>query len=260
MRTGRVVHYIEADRPPERGTRIRGLIDPARRRDHMQQHSGQHVLSAAFVRLFDIPTVSFHMGDDACSIDLDAPALGAGRLSKPRPSPIKSCRKIAPWKSSSSLKRTRSSSACASQRAPKRRVALDRYPRLRLVGMRRHARRKHRSDSAASFCVKTRECARAGAWSSCAASVRCERPGLTTPPWPKRLACFPAISGTFPSRCENPWKKFVFSRRPVNICSKSCLITGNSTALRNPESNGHKLVVRVYRERDLAFIKLLARS
>lgn len=37
----------------------------------MQQHSGQHVLSAAFVRLFEMPTVSFHMGADSCSIDLD---------------------------------------------------------------------------------------------------------------------------------------------------------------------------------------------
>src|SRR5437588_6756697 len=72
---GRGVHYIEADRAPERGTRIRGLIDPTRRRDHMQQHSGQHVLSAAFVRLFNMPTVSFHMGGDYCSIDLETPSL-----------------------------------------------------------------------------------------------------------------------------------------------------------------------------------------
>jgi alanyl-tRNA synthetase len=41
----------------------------------MQQHSGQHVLSAAFIRLFNIPTLSFHMADDYCSIDLDTPAL-----------------------------------------------------------------------------------------------------------------------------------------------------------------------------------------
>src|SRR5258708_16992537 len=41
----------------------------------MQQHSAQHVLSAAFIRLFNMPTVSFHMADDYCSIDLDAPAL-----------------------------------------------------------------------------------------------------------------------------------------------------------------------------------------
>ncbi len=72
---GRVVHYIEADKAPEPGTRIRGVIDPARRRDHMQQHSGQHVLSAAFIRLFNMPTVSFHMGEEACSIDLDTPAI-----------------------------------------------------------------------------------------------------------------------------------------------------------------------------------------
>lgn len=72
---GRVVHYIEADKAPERGTRIRGMIDPARRRDHMQQHSGQHVLSAAFIRLFDMPTVSFHMGYEACSIDLETPGI-----------------------------------------------------------------------------------------------------------------------------------------------------------------------------------------
>jgi alanyl-tRNA synthetase len=41
----------------------------------MQQHSAQHVLSAAFVRLFNMPTVSFHMADDYCSIDLDTPSL-----------------------------------------------------------------------------------------------------------------------------------------------------------------------------------------
>ena len=73
---GRVVHYLEApvkDLPP--GTRVRGQIDAARRRDHMQQHSGQHVLSAAFVRLHNLHTVSFHMADDYCSIDLDTPTL-----------------------------------------------------------------------------------------------------------------------------------------------------------------------------------------
>jgi len=77
---GRVVHYIEADKPPEPGTRIHGVIDAARRRDHMQQHSGQHVLSAAFVRLFNLRTVSFHMGEGYCSIDLDTPSLSTGQV------------------------------------------------------------------------------------------------------------------------------------------------------------------------------------
>jgi alanyl-tRNA synthetase len=73
---GRVVHYLEA--PPgdlKPGSRVHGQIDASRRRDHMQQHSGQHVLSAAFLRLYNLPTISFHMADDYCSIDLETPAL-----------------------------------------------------------------------------------------------------------------------------------------------------------------------------------------
>ena len=78
---GRVIHYLEA--PPKDikpGTKVRGLIDPTRRRDHMQQHTGQHVLSAALVRLFNMPTVSFHMADDYCSIDLDTPAISKDQI------------------------------------------------------------------------------------------------------------------------------------------------------------------------------------
>ncbi len=73
---GKIVHYL--DSPPKDlkpGTRVHGHIDPSRRSDHMQQHSGQHVLSAAFIRLFNIPTVSFHMADDYCSIDLETLTL-----------------------------------------------------------------------------------------------------------------------------------------------------------------------------------------
>jgi alanyl-tRNA synthetase len=73
---GRIVHYVEAlGDSLKPGMKIRGQIDATRRRDHMQQHSGQHVLSAAFVRLFNLHTVSFHMADDYCSIDLDSATL-----------------------------------------------------------------------------------------------------------------------------------------------------------------------------------------
>jgi alanyl-tRNA synthetase len=78
---GRVVHYLEAPlKEAKTGMRVRGQIDATRRRDHMQQHSGQHVLSAAFVRLFDMHTVSFHMADDYCSIDLDTPNLAKEQI------------------------------------------------------------------------------------------------------------------------------------------------------------------------------------
>jgi alanyl-tRNA synthetase len=73
---GRIIHYLDAPlKDIQPGARVHGEIDVARRRDHMQQHSAQHVLSAAFIRLFDIPTVSFHMADDYCSIDLETPTL-----------------------------------------------------------------------------------------------------------------------------------------------------------------------------------------
>jgi alanyl-tRNA synthetase len=48
----------------------------------MQQHSGQHVLSAAFIELFKMPTVSFHMGEESCTIDLDAAGLNKGQAEK----------------------------------------------------------------------------------------------------------------------------------------------------------------------------------
>ena len=78
---GRVIHYLDAPtKDVQPGTRVHGQVDSVRRRDHMQQHSAQHVLSAAFIRLFDIPTVSFHMADDYCSIDLDIQSLTADQI------------------------------------------------------------------------------------------------------------------------------------------------------------------------------------
>jgi alanyl-tRNA synthetase len=78
---GRVLHYLDAPaKLPVPGAAVRGSIDPERRRDHMQQHSGQHVLSAAFVELCQMPTVSFHMSDDYCSIDLATPAINAEQI------------------------------------------------------------------------------------------------------------------------------------------------------------------------------------
>ncbi len=77
---GNILHFIESPNLPQKGSRLRGLIDSGRRRDHMQQHSGQHVLSAAFLRLFEMPTLSFHMSADYCSIDLDTKNLASHQV------------------------------------------------------------------------------------------------------------------------------------------------------------------------------------
>lgn len=70
---GRVLHYVAE--PIAVNTAIHGLIDKSRRLNHVQQHTGQHVLSAAFIELFNMPTVSFHMGAETCTIDLQTPSL-----------------------------------------------------------------------------------------------------------------------------------------------------------------------------------------
>ena len=63
-----VLHVLDA--PLSAGTTVHGSIDWDRRFDHMQQHTGQHILSAAFDRLVANRTVSFHMGAELSSIDL----------------------------------------------------------------------------------------------------------------------------------------------------------------------------------------------
>jgi alanyl-tRNA synthetase len=78
--TGRVLHF--ASEPLAVGAQVHGRVDAARRLDHVQQHSGQHVLSAAFIRLFNMPTVSFHMGEESCTIDLESAGLSAAQAQK----------------------------------------------------------------------------------------------------------------------------------------------------------------------------------
>jgi alanyl-tRNA synthetase len=64
---GEILHVL--DRAIEPGP-VQGEIDWDRRFDHMQQHTGQHVLSAAFDRVCGAPTVSFHLGAERSTIDL----------------------------------------------------------------------------------------------------------------------------------------------------------------------------------------------
>jgi alanyl-tRNA synthetase len=52
---------------------VDGCVDWPRRFDHMQQHSGQHLLSAMFLERYGMPTVSFHLGVKLCTIDLRGP-------------------------------------------------------------------------------------------------------------------------------------------------------------------------------------------
>ena len=63
-------------------TTVTGKIDWPRRFDHMQQHSGQHILSAAFFNLFHAETSSFHLGETYCSIELNRTNLSLAEIQK----------------------------------------------------------------------------------------------------------------------------------------------------------------------------------
>ncbi len=73
----RIAHVVEGDLP---AGAVEAEIDWARRYDHMQQHSGQHLLSAVLHELFDAPTVSFHLGADYATIDVASAALDRAKL------------------------------------------------------------------------------------------------------------------------------------------------------------------------------------
>ena len=64
-----VMHVIQGP-APEVGDTVRGKVDWLRRLDHLQQHTGQHILSAAFVQLFNAPTRSFRVLEHECEIDV----------------------------------------------------------------------------------------------------------------------------------------------------------------------------------------------
>jgi alanyl-tRNA synthetase len=59
-----------------------GAIDWDRRFDHMQQHTGQHVLSAAFEEAAQLKTLSFHLGDEVSTIDLDSTRVGVRQIER----------------------------------------------------------------------------------------------------------------------------------------------------------------------------------
>lgn len=65
---GEVWHFVR--KPLVEGTEVEGRVNAARRMDHAQQHSGQHLLSAVFLGRLGARTVSFHLGEESATIDL----------------------------------------------------------------------------------------------------------------------------------------------------------------------------------------------
>jgi alanyl-tRNA synthetase len=259
---GRVVHYLEApvkDLKP--GTRVRGQIDTTRRRDHMQQHSGQHVLSAAFVRLYNLPTVSFHMADDYCSIDLDAPALTKEQ--------IESAERLA----NEIVLENRAVDIRFVTREEAGKLGLRKLPpaehdELRLIDIRDFdlcacgGTHVAQTGQIASVLLRKVEKVRQGyriefvAGQRAVATARRDFTTLT-----ETAALFSAHIYDVPLQARKSLDE-IKSLRKQREQSQEELAAAQAAALlaETSEANGRKLVVRTFADRELAFIKLLAQK
>jgi alanyl-tRNA synthetase len=258
---GKVVHYIDAVKDIKPGTRVHGLIDATRRRDHMQQHSGQHVLSAAFVRLHHLHTVSFHMADDYCSIDLDTPTLTKEQLE--------------------SAERLTNEIILEDRRVEIRFVSREEAGQLGLrklpVADRDELRIIDIHDFDLSACggthvnqtgqigcilLRKTEKARQGwrvefvAGQRAVATARRDFTTLT-----EAAGLFSAHIYDVPQQAQKALDE-VRALRKLREQSLEQLAEAQATALlaETPEANGRKIIVRKFAERDLNFIKLLAQK
>src|SRR5579859_5579410 len=259
---GRIIHYLEApvkDLKP--GTRIRGQIDPTRRRDHMQQHSGQHVLSAAFVRLYNLPTVSFHMADDYCSIDLDAPALTKEQ--------IESAERLA----NEIILENRPVDVRFVTREEAGKLGLRKLPptehdELRLIDIRDFdlcacgGTHVAQTGQIASILLRKTEKVRQGyriefvAGQRAVATARRDFTTLT-----ETAALFSAHIYDVPQQARKSLDE-IRALRKQREQSLEELAAAQAAALlaETPEANGRKLVVRTFADRELNFVKLLAQK
>ena len=74
-----IVHVLDTEL---REDLVHGVIDWETRFDHMQQHTGQHILSQAFLQLLNAETVGFHLGKEASTIDIDKAPLAVSQLDR----------------------------------------------------------------------------------------------------------------------------------------------------------------------------------
>jgi len=75
-----VVHHVVQGARPAVGTEVTGRLDPVRRRRHMALHTGQHMLSQALLDVAGAATVSSHLSQAGCTLDVDVPALSPEQL------------------------------------------------------------------------------------------------------------------------------------------------------------------------------------
>jgi alanyl-tRNA synthetase len=259
---GHVVHYLEAPlKEVQPGTRVHGEIDSDRRRDHMRQHSAQHVLSAAFVRLFNMPTVSFHMADDYCSIDLDTPSLSKDQ--------VESAERL----TNEVVLENRSVDIRFVTRAEAEKLGLRKLPpaerdQLRLIDIREFdltacgGTHVSQTGQIGGVFLRKTEKVRHGyriefvAGQRAVSTARRDFSTLT-----ETAALFSAHIYDVPQQARKSLDEIRLLRKQREQ-SQDELAAAQATTLlaETPETHGRKLVVRTFSDRDLSFLKLLAQK
>ncbi len=272
MEDGKVVHYLEAPLPEAQrellkpGTRIHGQIDAARRRDHMQQHSGQHVLSAAFIRLYNMPTVSFHMADDYCSIDLDISDLDTPTLTKEQ---IESAERLA----NEIILENRAVDIRFVTREEAGKLGLRKVPvtdrdELRIIDIHDWdlsacgGTHVNQTGQIASVLLRKIEKVRQGwrvefvAGQRAVATARRDFSTLT-----ETAGLFSAHIYDVPQQARKSLDE-IRSLRKQREQSQEELAAAQAAAMlaETPQANGRKLIVRALADRDLSFVKVLAQK
>jgi alanyl-tRNA synthetase len=259
---GRVIHYLEASvKDLQPGSRVTGEIDPERRRDHMQQHSAQHVLSAAFVRLFNMPTVSFHMAADYCSIDLDTPSLTKEQ--------IESAERMA----NEIMIENREVDVRYVTRDEAVNLGLRKLPpverdQLRLIDIRDWdltacgGTHVSRTGQIGGILLRKSEKVRQGyrvefvAGQRAVATARRDFSTLS-----ETAALFSAGIYDVPQQARKALDEIRSLRKQCEQSQEELAAAQATTLLaETPENNGRRLVVRSFSDRDLAFLKLLAQK
>lgn len=259
---GRIVHYLEAPvKLPVVGAAVHGSIDAERRRDHMQQHTGQHVLSAAFVELYQMPTVSFHMGEDYCSIDLATPSVSSQQIAAAEKRANQIVFEDRPV-------RVRYVSRAEAEKLGLRKLPPAERDELRLIEVADFdlsacgGTHVSTSGQIGSILLRKTEKVRQGTRVEFVCgnrAVRMARRDYSA--LSEAAALFSAQLWDVPEQIRKSIEESKLLRKQKDDAFEQLAEVMALDALRNqPETHGRKIIVRVFSDRDISFVKLFAQK
>ncbi len=258
---GEVLHRVESSDFFAPGATLHGVIDRPRRRDHMQQHTGQHLLSAVFIERFNAPTVSFHMGDESCTIDLDVKSLSPEQIREAE-------RRSNEIITDDVAVEIKFSTPEEARRMGVRKIPPDLKDKLRLIEIRGHdltacgGTHVGRTGEIGSILLRKAEKVKQGmrvefvCGARAVATARKDFETLTA-----AAALFSSHMYDVPEQVRKTLDETKSAgKREQKTQAELAEMMAAAIVAGAPEANGIRLVKRMFADRDLAFIKLLAQK